>query len=260
MNIILFTQDEPIYMPHYIEPIIAEHNDKISEIIFAPPNNKFLTKLKERYDMLGPKNFTLFGLLYLKLKFLDKCSKFLAEGTDKRYYSVRSIADNYGVDYRKIHDVNRSRFVSSIQNKSPDLILSIACGQRIEEDLLRVPCHGCINIHGSLLPKYRGLATSFWVLYNDENKNGVTAHYMLPEFDAGDIILQREYDINEDDSMHDVYMKLIDNGSELTIDLIYKIQNDEINPRPNPINEGSYYTLPGKSERKEFLRNGNKFI
>ena len=260
MNIVLLTHDDPIYMPRYLEPVIEEQADRISEVVLAPTQKSFTTEIQDRYIMFGPFAFVRFGLMYVKGKGLDLLpTKFVRQFAD-RYYSVQGLANAYDIPVREESNVNKNEFVESIRDEEPDLLLSIACGQRLEEPLLEVPKKGAINIHGSLLPKYRGLATSFWVLYNDEDESGVTAHYMTPEYDTGDIISQRKYPISSDDTMHDVYLKLLDVGPKVANSAIEQIAQGSVDPKPNNVDEGEYYTLPNKRERNEFLERGNRFM
>lgn len=120
---------------------------------------------------------------------------------------------------------------------------------------------GCINLHGSLLPKYRGRATAFWMLFFDEDESGVTAHYMTSELDAGKIIMQRRFLIEDNDTMDDVYEKVVDTGSEMAVELLDLLAaGEELSTRPNPTEDGEYRSLPSSEERQKFLQHGNRFL
>lgn len=260
MKVMLFTHDGPIYMPVYLEPVLEKRAEDITDVVLAATPGSFLDDTKEKYEMFGPKAFVKFGFLYARGMLLDALPGSLGRSLTGRYHSVRSLAEAHDVPVREVPDVNEDAFVNFVRERDPDLILSIACSQRIDEELLDIPDEGAVNIHGSLLPKYRGLTTSFWVLYHGETENGVTAHYMTPEFDAGGIIHQRRYDIEPDDSMHDVYWKLVDIGADVAIEAIDQIESGDVETTPNPLEEGEYYSRPTKKEREEFLRRGNEFI
>jgi len=259
MNVLLFTHDGPIYMPRYLEPVLEEQADCIDEIILAPMQKSFLEDLSEKYEMFGPVAFVRYGLIYAKGKTLDLLPASTVYQYAGRYYSVKTLAAEYDIPVRKVENVNDEAFVESVRETDPDLLLSIACGQRIGAELLNIPDYGAVNIHGSLLPKYRGLSTAFWVLYHDEDESGVTAHYMTPEFDDGDILIQRKYSIESDDTMDDVYLKLIETGADVAISIIDQIGQESIATTPNNIEEGEYYSRPTSSDRKEFFRRGNEF-
>jgi methionyl-tRNA formyltransferase len=244
MTVLLLTDDNPMYMPAYLEPVIRTHSDHLTEIVFAPnPNEDFGTMIRKRYKMFGSTAFLRYGFRYASGTLLSKLPSSLT--TD--YHSVGEIAREYDVPVRTETDINRSTFVSSVRKQGPDVILSIACGQLLGEDYLSIPDQGCINLHGSLLPEYRGRATAFWVLYHDEDVSGVIAHYMTSEFDSGDIIMQREFNINSTDTMDDVYWKIVENGLELAVDLLDRLaRGEELPRRPNPTDEDEYRRFPGR--------------
>lgn len=260
MKTILFTRDDPIYMPRYLEPIFAEKHESIAEVVLAPNQQSLFEEVKQRYAMFGPWAFFRFGLKYGKGKFLDALDSSKLPKSPERCYSVQTLARDYNIPVQKVDNINSESFLNEIHEKDPDLILSIACEQIMDENLLSIPEKGAVNIHGSLLPEYRGMATSFWVLYHNETKSGVTAHYMTPEVDAGDIIKQYQYEIDQEDTMHDLYLKLIETGGQLAIDVLEDIENGNVETTPNNVENGNYYSNPTAEDRKEFLRRGNRFI
>jgi methionyl-tRNA formyltransferase len=260
MNVMLFTQDEPIYLPRYLEPVIERHADRITEVVLAPLPRSFSKKVRERYAMFGPAAFTRFSLMYGVSKLLAAAPATISETLGSRPYSVKTVARRHDIPVRAVDDINDEEFLRSVRDADPDLILSIACGQQMGADLLDIPDEGCVNVHGSLLPKYRGLATSFWVLYYGESESGATAHYMTPEFDAGDILLQRSYPIEPDDTMHDVYLKLTETGADVAIDVVDQIETGEVETKSNPVEDAEYYSRPTSEHREHFLERGNRFI
>lgn len=260
-TVVLLTGDAPLYMPRYIAPVLDAHNNSITDVINAPqPNSSLLDTAKERYAMLGPRAFPRYAARYAWGKTVNVLPPSTQRSLRDRFYSVQAAAAYYGIPFRTEENVNSDTFIDELRTKDVDLILSIACGQLLKEDILAVPAYGCVNLHGSLLPQHRGRATAFWTLYHGEEQGGVTAHYMTPEFDAGDILMQRSYPIADDDSMHDVYNKLIDTGIGIAIDLLDRFPDDIPETMPNNPEEGSYHSVPGKKERQEFLRRGNRFL
>lgn len=260
MKIILFTHDEPIYMPRYLEPIVAQQSDKIDEIILAPMDRTTPEEIRTRYRMFGPRAFTRFGLKYATGKVLDRLPSSMTYRVTGRFHSVGSLASSHDVPIRLVHDINEESFVSRISERDPDLILSVACGQIMGEKLLDIPSDGAINIHGSLLPQYRGLSTAFWVLYHDESVTGVTAHYMDAKLDTGSIIEQRAYPIQPDDTMHDLYLKLTAVGARLANDVIDMISAGTVDAKRNDPEDGDYFSRPTAQDRRVFLERGNEFI
>lgn len=107
----------------------------------------------------------------------------------------------------------------------PDIIITCAYGQIIPKVLLDYPKYGCINVHGSLLPKYRGGAPIHWAIMNGEKETGITVMYMSEKMDAGDIISQRSMVIGDEDILDDVYERMSILGRDLLLDTLPSIFN-----------------------------------
>jgi methionyl-tRNA formyltransferase len=112
-----------------------------------------------------------------------------------------------------------------ILNTEADIIITCAYGQIIPEEILNYPKFGCINVHASLLPKYRGGAPIHWCLINGEEKTGVTIMYMDKLMDNGDIISSVEYQIEPNDNVLTLHEKLSNLGANLLIDTLPSILN-----------------------------------
>lgn len=105
----------------------------------------------------------------------------------------------------------------------PDLIAVVAYGKILPSDILQLPPKGCINIHGSILPKYRGSAPVQWAVLNGEKTTGVTSMYMAPEMDTGDIIMTKTTDIGEDETSGALFDRLSILGAALLSETIAAI-------------------------------------
>ena len=174
--------------------------------------------------------------------------------------SIKDMAGYLGIDYKEISDVNSDEFADYVKKNDIDLIVSYSAPQIIREKLLNIPKHGIINVHGSLLPDYRGALPSFWYLYKDEKYGGATVHYMSKKIDDGDIILQEKTDVSHCKSMFELMGLTKRIGGELIVKAIREIQDGNVNSRKNDTENGSYYSWPKLEEAKEFRRNGNRLI
>ena len=151
---------------------------------------------------------------------------------------------NIKTEYQKIIDVN------------PDIIITCAYGQIKPETILNYPKYGCINVHGSLLPKLRGGAPIHHAIINGDNKTGITIMYMDKKMDSGDIISQREMPINENDNLDYIYEKMSHLGSELLIDTLPSIiegTNSRVKQDPNKVTFGPNITK--EEEKIDFTKN-----
>jgi methionyl-tRNA formyltransferase len=131
------------------------------------------------------------------------------------FESVADLARSHGIPVHLPANPNRPEFVTLIRALSPDLLLSFWYRRLLCRELLEIPRLGAVNLHGSLLPKYRGRSPVNWVLVNGEAETGVTLHYMTEEADAGDIIAQRALPIDPEDTALTLYRKMADLALEL---------------------------------------------
>lgn len=141
-----------------------------------------------------------------------------------------------------------------------DLIVTYAYGQIIPKEVLELPKYGCINVHASILPKYRGSAPIQWCLFNNDDVTGVTIMYMDEGMDTGDIIKIKEIPILESDNVGTLHDKLSILGRDLLLEVLPTIF-DKTNDR---IKQGENYTLAPmikrEDERLDFNEEGQKII
>ena len=114
--------------------------------------------------------------------------------------------------------------LAQMQSLDPELIVVAAYGRILPEDILNAPPYGCINVHSSLLPKYRGAAPINWAILNGEKETGVTIMHMAPELDAGDIILQRSTPIGPDETAPELFDRLAQMGGALLVEAVAQLQ------------------------------------
>lgn len=125
------------------------------------------------------------------------------------FRSVAGLAKKYGVPVYTPESVNTPAWVEQIRSWSPDLIFSFYYRNMIKEEILNIPRLGAFNMHGSLLPKYRGRVPINWAVLHGEQETGVTLHHMVRQADAGDIVDQERVPIDRDDTARDVFDKCV---------------------------------------------------
>lgn len=125
-------------------------------------------------------------------------------------------------------NINTPESVESLRALRPDLIVVVAYGQILKANILTLALKGCINLHGSLLPKYRGAAPIQWAIARGENKTGVTAMFINEKMDAGDIIAQEEELISPDDTSVSLGRRLADKGAKLLMETIEMIRRGNV--------------------------------
>lgn len=120
---------------------------------------------------------------------------------------------------------NNPEFIEELTKINPDVICVVAYGKILPKELLDIPKLGCINVHGSLLPKYRGAAPIQWAVLNGDETTGITTMYMDVGMDTGDMILKREVEIGEDENTGELWERLSKIGAELLVETLKKIEN-----------------------------------
>ena len=151
--------------------------------------------------------------------------------------------------------------MEDILNIPCDIIITCAYGQILPSKILEYPKFGCINVHASLLPKYRGGAPIHWCLINGEEKTGITIMYMDKGMDSGDIIKQEEYLITDSDTVSTLHDKLSEIGSKLLLDTLPSIINKtnvRIKQDESLVTYG--YNITREDERLDFNLTGKEII
>ena len=134
---------------------------------------------------------------------------------------------------------NNEEFISEIKALKPDVICVVAYVKILPKEILEIPSKGCINVHGSLLPKYRGAAPIQWAVLNGDKKTGVTTMYMDVGMDTGDMILKQETKIGEDETTGELWERLSKIGGDLLVKTLKEIENKTA-PR---IQQGDDFTM-----------------
>ena len=134
---------------------------------------------------------------------------------------------------------NNEEFISEIKALKPDVICVVAYGKILPKEILEIPSKGCINVHGSLLPKYRGAAPIQWAVLNGDKKTGVTTMYMDVGMVTGDMILKQETQIGEDETTGELWERLSKIGGDLLVKTLKEIENKTA-PR---IKQGDDFTM-----------------
>ena len=141
--------------------------------------------------------------------------------------------------YQPIKVRNNPEFIEEVRKMNPDVICVVAYGKILPEELLKIPKLGCINVHGSLLPKYRGAAPIQWAVINGDKKTGITTMYMDVGMDTGDMILKKEVDIGGNETTGELWDRLAKIGGELLVETLNKIE-DGTAPREK---QGENFTM-----------------
>jgi len=189
-------------------------------------------------------NMGLVGLEALKRHGFDIAAVFTHEDDPREnvwFGSVKDWAKREGLETHTPDEVNAMRWIERIAMMNAEAIFSFYYRKMICPEILELPRVGAFNLHGSLLPAYRGRCPVNWVIINGETQTGVTLHYMVEKPDAGDIVGQRAVDIAPTDTAKSLYDKLCGAAAELLDDYLPLIKQETIPRRRQDLEKGSYF-------------------
>jgi methionyl-tRNA formyltransferase len=258
MRVVILTQEDGFFIPKNIDKVAGICN--VIEVVNIDGKGSLNNKLSDFIKWFGILQVLKMGVFVYWRKIKNVVDGFVGYKLLNGLGSVESIAKKNRIAYQSIKNVNDNDFVNHIKKINPDLIISFSAPQVIKEPLLSFPKYGVINVHGSLLPDYRGCMPSFWYLYNDEKWGGATVHYMSAAIDDGSIILQDKISLEGCETMFDVMNKTKELGGDLMVRAILSIKNHTVEVKPNNTSEGRYYTWPKIEESRKFLRNGKRLV
>ena len=167
-------------------------------------------------------------------------------GKKVTFQPVKVKAQELGLEVYQPKNVNSEESIIRLREINPDVIVVIAYGQILKKEILNLPKHGCINVHASLLPKYRGSAPINWVIINGEEKTGITTIYMEKGIDVGDMLLKKEIKIKENETSGELHDRLMILGAEVLIDTLTEIERGSINRISQDDNKSSYVPVMNK--------------
>ena len=155
--------------------------------------------------------------------------------------SVAQLAAAHNIPVYAPDDINHPIWIKRIQEMQPDILFSFYYRNLIRQPLLDIPPRGCLNLHGSLLPKYRGRVPVNWALVHGESETGVTLHYMTPRPDDGDIVAQKRVPISDADTARTLFDKIVEASSELLDETLPQLIAGTASRTPQNHAEATYF-------------------
>lgn len=155
-------------------------------------------------------------------------------GKSMQFTPVKVAAIEAGIPVLQPVKVRDPQVVEELRTLQPDVIVVVAFGQIIPESILNMPKYGCVNVHASLLPMYRGAAPIQWAVINGDKTSGVTTMQMDRGLDTGDMLLKREVVLDPEETGGSLFDRLSEVGAELLIETLEKLEKGEIVPEKQP--------------------------
>lgn len=259
MKIFIVTQDENVYLPRSIAAVCEAFPGDVTAIVSAPAMSTHGGKVKgfiRHFSLFGIRGSAILGLRVIaaRLRALRKV------GRSGPFDSMSQVARAYGVPYVHVDRLKGDAFTAAIDKYGGNLLISISCPQIIGKAIRdRFPL-GAINLHGSPLPRYRGLMPAFWVLRNGEKETAITVHELDAKLDDGAILAQQPIPITADETWDSLVRKTKGAGAQLLISTIRQIADGTAQRRPNLESEATYFSFPTAADKKVFAAAGRKFF
>lgn len=168
-------------------------------------------------------------------------------GKEMQMPPVKECALKYGIPVLQPIKVREAEEVARLASFGADIFVVAAFGQILPEEILKMPKFGCVNIHASLLPKYRGAAPIQWAILNGEKETGITIMQMDKGLDTGDILMKRAVPIGERETGESLFDKLSEVGAQLIVEALPKIEKGELKAQKQNEEEASYVGMLKKS-------------
>ena len=254
MRIIVITQDEPFYLAEnfkYLLQIMPTHSKVVGCVVtkVSPfgKNESFIKKALKTFNIFGFSFFIHYSLKYIMSKF------------DKKKKIINILSENSIPKIELNGSINSEKSIQTLKSYNPDILVSILGNQIFKKQIINLAPKGCINLHTAMLPKYRGLMPTFWVLKNNEKTTGVSVFFVDEGIDSGPIIIQKSIDIESktQSQLIKITKKI---GMELIAKSIDMIHSGNLQLIENPKNKSSYYSFPTREDVLIFKRNNKKFF
>ena len=260
MKLVIITQEETFYLPTFFRLLLQARSHDVVGLTIMPatmPKKGWGATLHEHFALFGLRTFLYQSMRFGLYRLGDVVGHLLPLSS---FYSVRAVADHFRVPLLPTDNINGAAYLGTLRALAPDVIVSVNAPQVFKRRLLQLPRLGCINVHGALLPKYRGRLPSFWVLLNGEKETGSTVHFMNEQLDDGPIVLQRTIPIAPDETQHSLLLKTKRLGAELLLEALAALEQGAVEPQINATEQATYYSFPTPEDGRRFRALGLRFI
>ena len=175
------------------------------------------------------------------------------------YSPVKQLALEHDIPVLQPIKASSEESVAEIASYEPDIIVVAAYGQILRENLLNLPKYRCINVHASLLPKYRGASPIQWAVINGDEETGISIMYMEKGLDTGDVILQKSLKLDPDETAGSLHDRLGELAGPVLLEAMDMIENGTADPVPQDDSQSSYVSMLDKSMGElDFTKNSEE--
>lgn len=247
MRVVFLAADDPIYLPDFFERVLAARASDTLAVYVTPPLYRDQTSGSAAWRYF--RTFGLADTLRLSGRVL---------GARLRRRSIGAVCRKHGVRYAVVPDVNAPVFLDLLRSQSVDTIVSVSCPQIFRKPLREIPSRGLLNVHGAVLPEYRGVMPGFWMLANGERRAGVSIFFVSEEIDAGVLCGQEVFEIDPAESLDAFLRRSKRVAADLVLSVLTAIEHGRVESRPLERDAGSYYSWPSREAVERFRAAGRR--
>jgi methionyl-tRNA formyltransferase len=247
VKVVYLTTADPLYLPAFFERVLDGGAARPEAVYVIPPLYKGQSSAAA-------------ALRYLRT-FGGRDTLTLARrtaGALARRRSIASVCAARDIPCHAAADVNAPAFLDELRAIDPDVTVSVSCPQIFRRPLIELPRRGSLNVHGAILPSYRGVAPSFWMLANGEERAGVSVYFVNEQVDAGDLCGQRVFDIAPDDTLDRFLRRSKAIAADLVLEVLRDIEAGTVIREPLDLAAGSYYSWPTPEAVERFRARGRR--
>ncbi len=176
------------------------------------------------------------------------------------FLQLEDVIRHFGLESRHFKSINDPDAVKFLREIQPDLIVANLFNQIVKEPVLKIPRLGCLNVHTSYLPAYRGIAPNFWALANGEKEFGTTLHFMTSKIDDGDIVARKKVEITRNDTVFSLYRRCSVEAAKMLPSAIRKIEQGKGEFLKQDSKSASYFSRITRGAFKKLRENQRKFF
>lgn len=261
LKVFIISQEEPFYIPKVIRYLL-EHQNSSFEIVGATRLQPHRKNKTMKDWLLERTQIYTYWELFITTCFFVYCKvwyKLISKLGVNNPFSVKSIYAEHNVEELVTTDINSPEYLSCLKQLDIDVVLSISPPQLFGKELLSLPKKACLNAHGTLLPRHRGVFGSWWMLYQGDKEIGTTIHTMVDKLDAGDVVWQKEILMPHKATQYAIAYHTKKVMAEGLVETLSNYQLDNVNTIISSYKE-SYHKAPSKEQGKDFHKKGLRVV
>ncbi len=261
LRVFIVSQEEPFYIPKVIRYLV-EHQNENFEIVGATRLQPHRKNKTMKDWLLERTQIYTYWELFITTCFFVYCKivyKLFAKLGAENPFSVKDVYSKGSIIEVNTEDINAEPYLAKLKALDIDVILSISPPQLFGKELLNLPKKACLNAHGTLLPRHRGVFGSWWMLFDGDHEIGTTIHTMVEKLDAGEIVWQKEILMPEAATQYAIAYHTKKIMSEGLVETLSNLNLNNLKCIQPPYTE-SYHRAPSKEQGREFHKKGLRVV